>query len=46
MLQYEVVERRYWLSHEEFLDHLGASNIIPGPTSAELVIHVCRKRGG
>lgn len=46
MLQREVVERRHWLSQEEFLDHLGASNLIPGPTSTELVIHVGRKRGG
>ena len=46
MLQQEVVERRHWLSREEFLDHLGASNLIPGPTSTELVIHVGRKMGG
>jgi chromate transporter len=46
MLQHEVVERRRWLSREEFLDHLGASNLIPGPTSTELVIHVGRKMGG
>lgn len=46
MLQHEVVERRGWLSREEFLDHLGASNLIPGPTSTELVIHVGRKKGG
>jgi len=46
MLQHEVVERRGWLSRDEFLDHLGASNLIPGPTSTELVIHVGRKKGG
>jgi chromate transporter len=46
MLQQEVVERRHWITQEEFLDHLGASNLIPGPTSTELVIHVGRKRGG
>jgi len=46
MLQQEVVERRGWISQAEFLDHLGASNIIPGPTSTELVIHIGRKRGG
>ena len=46
MLQQEVVERRGWLSQEEFLDHLGASNLIPGPTSTELVIHVGRRKGG
>jgi chromate transporter len=46
MLQQEVVERRGWITQAEFLDHLGASNIIPGPTSTELVIHIGRKRGG
>ena len=46
MLQHEVVERRGWLSRDQFLDHLGASNLIPGPTSTELVIHIGRKRGG
>ncbi len=46
MLQHEVVERRGWISQTEFLDHLGASNLIPGPTSTELVIHIGRRRGG
>jgi len=46
MLQQEVVERRGWISHAEFLDHLGASNLIPGPTSTELVIYIGRKQGG
>ena len=46
MLQQEVVERRGWISHAEFLDHLGASNLIPGPTSSELVIYIGRKQGG
>ena len=46
MLQREVVERRQWLTEAEFLDHLGASNLIPGPTSTELVLHIGRRRGG
>jgi chromate transporter len=46
MLQQEVVERRGWITQAEFLDHLGASNLIPGPTSTELVIHIGRKRAG
>ena len=46
MLQHEVVERRRWIGQEEFLDHLGASNLIPGPTSTELVIHIGHKKGG
>jgi chromate transporter len=46
MLEREVVERRRWMTEAEFLDHLGASNLIPGPTSTELVIHIGRRRGG
>jgi chromate transporter len=46
MLEHEVVERQGWLTQAEFLDHLGASNLIPGPTSTELVIHIGRRRGG
>ncbi len=46
MLRQEVVERRGWISESEFLDHLGASNLIPGPTSTELVIYIGRRRGG
>src|ERR1017187_10272121 len=46
MLQREVVELRQWLTEAEFLVHLGASNLIPGPTSTELVIHIGRRRGG
>jgi chromate transporter len=46
MLEREVVARRGWLTEAEFLDHLGASNLIPGPTSTELVLHIGRRRGG
>ena len=46
MLQREVVEHRGWISQIEFLDHLSASNFIPGPTSTELVIYIGRKKGG
>lgn len=40
LMQQEVVERRKWLTTEEFLDLLGASNLIPGPSSTELAIHI------
>jgi len=40
MLEDEVVRRRKWISREHFLDLLGASNLIPGPNSTELAIHV------
>jgi chromate transporter len=46
ILRHEAVERRRWMSEEEFLDFLSASNIIPGPNSTELVMHVGGLRGG
>jgi len=46
MMEDEVVRRRQWLSHEEFLDLLGATNLIPGPNSTEMAIHVGHKRAG
>ena len=46
MMEDEVVRRRGWLTHEEFLDYLGATNLIPGPNSTELAIHIGRDRGG
>ena len=42
----EVVKRRGWLTDQEFLDFLGASNVVPGPTSTELAIHVGAHRAG
>ena len=46
MLHDEVVKRRKWLSEQHFLDLLGATNLIPGPNSTEMVIHVSYIRGG
>jgi len=46
MMHEEVVTRRRWLSREEFLDLLGATNLIPGPNSTEMAIHVGHRRGG
>jgi chromate transporter len=40
MMQEEVVRRRAWLDDERFLDLLGATNLIPGPNSTELAIHI------
>ncbi len=40
MIEDEVVRRRKWLSEERFLDLLGATNLIPGPNSTEMAIHV------
>jgi chromate transport protein ChrA len=36
MMEDEIVRRREWLSREEFLDLLGATNLIPGPNSTEM----------
>jgi len=40
LMQAEVVSRRHWLSEERFLDLLGATNLIPGPNSTELALHI------
>ena len=46
MLHDEVVTRRKWLDEKHFLDLLGATNLIPGPNSTEMVIHVGYVRAG
>lgn len=42
----EFVRRRGWLDDAAFVDLLGASNLIPGPTSSELAMHIGHRRGG
>jgi chromate transporter len=42
----EVVRRRKWLNEREFLDFLGTTNLIPGPNSTELAIHIGLARAG
>jgi chromate transporter len=46
MMEDEVVRRRRWLTREQFLDYLGATNLIPGPNSTELAIHIGQARAG
>jgi chromate transporter len=46
MMEDEVVRKRAWLTHAEFLDYLGATNLIPGPNSTELAIHIGHRRAG
>ena len=46
MMEEEVVERRRWLTREHFLDLVGATNLIPGPNSTEMAIHVGYLRAG
>ncbi len=46
MMEDEVVRRRGWMTREHFLDLLGATNLIPGPNSTELAIHIGHARRG
>lgn len=46
MLRQDVVDRRRWLTEQRFLDLLGVTNLIPGPNSTEMVMHVGRERAG
>jgi chromate transporter len=46
MMEEEVVRRRGWVTREQFLDYLGATNLIPGPNSTEMAIHIGHARGG
>ena len=42
----EVVTRRGWMSEQHFLDLVGATNLIPGPNSTEMAIHIGYERAG
>jgi chromate transporter len=45
-MEEEFVRRRQWLTQQEFLDRLGAANLIPGPSSTEMAIYIgYTKRG-
>jgi chromate transporter len=46
LMENEIVTRRAWMSREAFLDLLGATNLIPGPNSTELAIHIGHARAG
>jgi chromate transporter len=46
LMEDEVVRRRRWLTREQFLDLLGATNLIPGPNSTEMAIHIGFARAG
>jgi len=46
MMEDEVVRRRGWMTRERFLDLLGATNLIPGPSSTEMAIHIGHARAG
>ncbi|MFM8296751.1 MAG: chromate transporter [Microcystaceae cyanobacterium] len=46
LMDHEIVQRRQWLTREELLDLLGITQLIPGPNSTELAIHIGYQRGG
>lgn len=46
MMQHEVVAKRKWMDEQHFLDLIGATNLIPGPNSTEMAIHIGRERAG
>lgn len=45
MFEDEVVARRNWMSRQHFLDLVGATNLIPGPNSTEMAIHIGYHKG-
>src|SRR5213594_2294197 len=46
MMRDEVVRRRRWMTDQAFLDLVGATNLIPGPNSTEMAIHIGYARAG
>src|ERR1700733_6837183 len=46
MMRQEVVVKKQWLTEQHFLDLIGATNLIPGPNSTEMAIHIGHERGG
>lgn len=46
MMEDEFVERRKWVSRQHFLDLIGATNLIPGPNSTEMTMHLGYERAG
>ncbi|RPD48246.1 chromate efflux transporter [Paracnuella aquatica] len=46
MMQEEVVKKRAWMSDQRFLDLVGATNLIPGPNSTEMTMHIGHERAG
>src|SRR5688572_33116050 len=46
MMEDEIVRRRRWITREDFLDLLGATNLIPGSNSTEIAIHIGHRQHG
>lgn len=46
MMEHDLVEKKKWITREEFTDILGMTNMLPGPNSTELAIHIGNVMGG
>lgn len=46
IMEVEVVKKRKWMSHQHFLDMVGATNLIPGPNSTEMTMHCGYEKAG
>jgi chromate transporter len=46
LMEEEVVRKRNWMSSQHFLDLVGATNLIPGPNSTEMTMHIGQERAG
>jgi chromate transporter len=46
LMEEEVVRKRKWMTHQHFLDLVGATNLIPGPNSTEMTMHIGNERAG
>jgi chromate transporter len=46
MMEHEVVQRRNWVSRQQFLDLIGVTHLIPGPNAVEMAGHIGYRRAG
>lgn len=46
IMQEEAIDRRGWISRQQFLDLIAATNLIPGPNSTEMAMHLGHERAG
>lgn len=46
MMRHEVVSKKQWMDNSQFMNLVGLTNLIPGPNSTELAIHIGKDRAG
>lgn len=46
LMRHDLVERRQWLDDAEYAELIGLANLVPGPNSTEVAMHVGRIRAG